>query len=694
MAAFRSRPTAVSCTALVVVIAVAAWNLSGRASGANSDWPAYAGDKASTKYSPLDQIDRVNIKALTIAWRRSGLPEELRTLYPDAQAPANYQHTPLVVNGLLYMSTAVGVVMALEPTTGKTVWHDTLPPRPDGQPSRGGATRSLAYWSDGKDARILANIGSSLVALNAKTGKRYADFGENGQVDLLKGFDRPITGWRWSSGPLVVKDVIIIAGVPAPATDILNERVRAPKEMPPDDIRGYDVRTGKHLWTFNVVPRKGEFGNETWLNDSWTYSGNSGTWSLISGDEELGHVYLPTENATGDYYGGTRPGTNLFSESVLALDAKTGKRVWHFQVVHHGLWDYDLPAAPLLADITVNGRRIKALAQVSKQAFVYVLDRTNGKPVWPIEERPVPQGQRARRMVFAHAAVPEQAAGLRSAGRVGQGPHRLHAGAEGRGAEDRQRVQVRPALHAAGGARQPRRPEGHDLHARHQRRRRLGRRGVRQGDQRPLRAVGAPARHPRARQVAALESTLPFVKQAVPRLTGPRGLPDPFKPPYSRLVAIDLNKGDILWSVANGDGLKNHPAFAGIANLPAMGKPGRLAALVTKNFVFMGEGSDSGVGLGGLARPRRRADVPRLRQEDRRHRVGDGAAGRRQQRADDLHGRRPPVHRRGRVRPPVSRRAHRAGAASLARSVGQVGRVSQVGQAFCPPGPAFVGAGL
>ena len=321
------------------------------------------------------------------------LPEELRASFPDAQAQANLQHTPLVVDGLMYMSSAVGAVVALDPTTGKTVWYDSLPPRPDGQGlARAGATRSIAYWTDGKDARIVTNVGANLVALNAKTGKRYADFGENGQVDLTKGFERPITGWRWSSGPIVVKDVVVVAGVPSPATDILNERARAPKEMPPDDVRGYDVRTGKLLWTFHVVPRKGEFGNETWLNDSWTYSGNSGAWSLLSADEELGYVYLPFEEATGDYYGGTRPGNNLFAESIVCLDARTGKRVWHFQTIHHGLWDYDLPAAPVLGDITVNGRRIKAVAQVSKQAFVYVFDRVTGQPVWPIVERPVPQG--------------------------------------------------------------------------------------------------------------------------------------------------------------------------------------------------------------------------------------------------------------------------------------------------------------
>jgi quinoprotein glucose dehydrogenase len=357
------------------------------------EWRAYGADKAGTKYSPLDEINRETIGNLRIAWRRSGMPEELLADFPNTAGPRNFQHTPLMVDGLLYMSSVVGAVVALDPTTGKNVWYDHLPPRADGTGlTRGGSTRSLAYWTDGTDARIVTNVGSSLVALNAKTGERYADFGDGGQVDLTQGFERPVTGWRWTSGPIVVRDVIVVAGVPAPATDILSEAQLAPKEMPPDDVRGYDVRTGKHLWTFHVVPRAGEPGNETWLENSWTYSGNSGVWTLLGADEELGHVYLPTEEATGDYYGGTRPGDNLYAESIVALDAATGKRVWHFQTLHHGIWDYDLPAPPVLADITVDGRPIKALAQVTKQAFVFVLNRETGEPVWPIEERPAPQG--------------------------------------------------------------------------------------------------------------------------------------------------------------------------------------------------------------------------------------------------------------------------------------------------------------
>jgi glucose dehydrogenase len=581
---------------VIFVATVAAWTMSGRAADKNRDWPAYAGDKGSTKYSPLDQINKDTVKKLQIAWRRSGMPEELRDLFPNTQAPANYQHTPLVVDGLMYMSTAVGAVAALDPRTGKTVWFDNLPPRPDGQGlSRGAPTRGIAYWTDGRDARILANVGANLVALNAKTGKRYDDFGDKGQVDLTKGFERPITGWRWSSGPLVVKDVIVIGGVPAPATDILNERARAPKEMPPDDVRGYDVRTGKLLWTFHVVPRQGEFGNDSWLNDSWTYSGNSGTWSLISADEELGYVYLPFEEATGDYYGGTRPGNNLFAESVMCLDAKTGTRVWHFQTLHHGIWDYDLPAAPVLADITVNGRRIRAVAQVSKQAYVYVLDRVTGQPVWPIEERPVPQGNvpgewysptqpiPTRPPAFDQQGVSEKdlidftpelkAEALKIVSEYKYGP-----------------LYTPPVLKGS-----PEGPKGTILMP-----------GTNGGADwggasfdKETGILYVPSAH--LPTIIALgksehpESTLPYVKQTEPRFTGPQGLPDPFKPPYARLVAIDLNKGDILWSVANGDGLRNHPAFKGL-NLPALGTPGRLAALVTKTFVFMGEGSDNGVG--------------------------------------------------------------------------------------------------
>ena len=634
--------------AAVVALGIAIATMAGRAADKNRDWPAYAGDKASTKYSPLDQIDKDSIKNLTIAWRRSGMPEELREMYPNTSAPANYQHTPLMVDGLLYMSTAVGAVTALDPATGKTVWFDMLPPRPDGQgPARGGPTRGIAYWTDGRDSRILANVGTNLVAVNAKTGKRYADFGENGQVDLLKGFERPITGWRWSSGPMVVKDVIVIGGVPAPATDILNERAKAPKEMPPDDVRGYDVRTGKLLWTFHVVPRKGEFGNDTWLNDSWTYSGNSGTWSLISGDDELGYVYLPFEEATGDYYGGTRPGNNLFAESIMCLDVKTGKRVWHFQTLHHGIWDYDLPAAPVLADITVNGRRIKALAQVSKQAFVYVLDRTNGQPVWPIEERPVPQGNVPGEWYSPTQPIPTKPPpfdqqGVSEKDLIDFTPE-LKAEALKIVSEYKTGpIYTPPVLQGS-----PEGPKGLLLMP-----------GTNGGADwggasfdKDTGILYVPSAH--LPSVIALgksqhpESTLPYVKQTEPRLTGPAG---PARSVQAALRAPGGDRSEQRRHPLVGCQRRRASQPSGVQGTepPAARHPGTAGGAGDQDVRVHGRRQRQRRRRAG---GRRRQDVPRVREEDRQDRLGDGVAGRHQRRADDLHGERQAVHRRRHRRP-------------------------------------------
>ena len=582
---------------VVAIVVGAAWTVTGK-DDKNHDWPAYSGDKASTKYSPLDQINKDTVGKLQIAWRQSGVPEELKAAYPGANAPGNWQNTPLMVDGLLYMSSGVGTVVALDAATGKVVWFD-VPPSVDGKgPARGGSSRSVAYWANGNDSRIFTMSGANLIALNAKTGKRYPDWGTNGAIDLTKvGYDRGgVTGYRNSSGPIVVRDVIVVGGVPAPATDYLSERVKATKEAPPDDIRGFDAKTGKLLWTFHVVPRPGEFGEDTWLNGSAAYSGNSGVWSLLSGDEELGYVYLPLEEATGDYFGGTRPGNNLFAESILCLDAKTGKRVWHFQTLHHGIWDYDLPAAPILGDIKVNGRTVKAIAQVSKQAYVYVLDRVTGKPIWPIEERPVPKGEVPGEWYSPTQPIPTKPPAF-----------------DQQGVTDKDLIDYTPELKAD------------------------ARKIVDEYNYGPLFTPAEVVGTPKGKKgtiylpgtnggadwggaafdpetgilyvpsthmpdIVGLvhsentESNMPWVKRQWAKMLGPQGLPDPFKPPYARLTAIDLNKGEILWQVANGDGLRNHPAFKGL-NLPPIGTPGRNAAIVTKTLVFMGEGSDSGVGV-------------------------------------------------------------------------------------------------
>ena len=591
----RNRLWSLGVVAIVVV--GTAWTVTGQNSK-NHDWPAYSGDKASTKYSPLDQINKDTVGKLQIAWRQSGVPEELKAAYPGANAPGNWQNTPVMVDGLLYMSSGVGTVVALDAATGKVVWFD-VPPSVDGKgPARGGSSRSVAYWANGNDSRIFTMSGANLIALNAKTGKRYPDWGTNGAIDLTKvGYDRGgVTGYRNSSGPIVVRDVIVVGGVPAPATDYLSERVKATKEAPPDDIRGFDAKTGKLLWTFHVVPRPGEFGEDTWLNGSAAYSGNSGVWSLLSGDEELGYVYLPLEEATGDYFGGTRPGNNLFAESILCLDAKTGKRVWHFQTLHHGIWDYDLPAAPILGDIKVNGRTVKAIAQVSKQAYVYVLDRVTGKPIWPIEERPVPKGEVPGEWYSPTQPIPTKPPAFDQQGVTDKDliDYTPELKAEARKIVDE--YNYGPLFTPAEVVGTPKGKKGTIYLP-----------GTNGGADWGGAAFDpetgilyVPSTH--MPDIVGLvhsentESNMPWVKRQWAKMLGPQGLPDPFKPPYARLTAIDLNKGEILWQVANGDGLRNHPAFKGL-NLPPIGTPGRNAAIVTKTLVFMGEGSDSGVGV-------------------------------------------------------------------------------------------------
>ena len=349
----------------------------------NGQWRAYSGDKGSTKYSDLDQINRENVGDLAVAWRWR---------FPDNDtekgAHGDMKVTPLVVDGVMYTGSMYQIVSAIDAKTGDTIWSFDPEmwkgPRP-GQ--LGYNARGIAYWTDGEgDERIiLATQPNYMYAIDAKTGKLCEDFADAGKLDLLPLYRRQVRRTAvWAISPaIVVGDTIVIGR--AINDGPLN------KEAPPGDVFGIDVRSGKKKWTFYNPPLDGERGYDTWEEGSGDYSGNSNVWSHMSGDEELGLVYLPFGTPTNDWYGGQRKGDNLFAESLVAVNAETGERVWHFQVLRHGLWDYDLPTAPALIDITVDGRPIKALAQATKQAFLFVLDRTNGEPVWPVEDRPVPQ---------------------------------------------------------------------------------------------------------------------------------------------------------------------------------------------------------------------------------------------------------------------------------------------------------------
>jgi len=355
----------------------------------DGQWRVYGGDPGHTRYSSLDQINASNAADLEIVWRWNG-----RNFGPNPYAQS--QTTPLYVDGVLYATMGQRrSVAAIDAGTGETLWTWRNPEgeeRLDGAP-RVNSGRGVSYWSDGNgdDRIIVFTPGYQLAALDAHTGYPVPQFGDDGMVDLYK-YHRTregvaLQGTIGSSSPVAVVGNVLVVG------SAHHVGMRPPSMVnTPGDVLGIDARTGQLVWTFKTIPEQGEPGNETWLEDSWAYTGNAASWAQMSWDPDLGYVYLPTEAATGDYYGGHRPGNNLFSTSIVALEARTGRRVWHFQTIHHDIWDWDNPNAPILADVTIDGRQRRILTQVTKQGFAYVLDRVTGEPIWPIEERPVPQG--------------------------------------------------------------------------------------------------------------------------------------------------------------------------------------------------------------------------------------------------------------------------------------------------------------
>ena len=376
----------------VAAIAPRLWSQapSGQPSTANGEWPYYTADVRGSKYSPLSQIDASNFNKLEVAWR-------FKTDNLGPRPEYKLEGTPLMVKGIVYTTGGTRrSVVALDGKTGELKWTYSLREGNRAAISpRQLSGRGVSYWTDGKgDDRILFNTtGYRMVALNAHTGQPIASFGKDGILDLKVGavfgnrqqIDLETGEIGLHATPTIVKDVVLVGSSFKEGTQPVTHNNT--KGL----ARAFDVRTGKLLWTFNTIPRPGEFGNETWEGDSWAVNGNAGVWTQITADEDLGLVYLPVEDPTSDQYGGERPGNNLFGDTLVCIDLKTGVRKWHFQVAHHPIWDYDLSSAPLLADITVNGKAIKAVALPSKESFLYVFDRVTGEPVWPIVERPVPQ---------------------------------------------------------------------------------------------------------------------------------------------------------------------------------------------------------------------------------------------------------------------------------------------------------------
>lgn len=543
---------------------------------ATGEWRHYGGDAGARKYSPLAQITKDTLPRLAVAWQWPSVDNAVVAEHPTAR-PGAYQDTPLMAGGVLYTVTSLGQVAALDPATGASIWTFDPGSWKEGRPGNlGFVHRGMAYWTDGTRARLLLGTGDAyLIAVDAKSGMLDPSFGDGGRVDLMAGVERAVrtTLYSNSSAPIVCRDVIVVGASvhDGPAT----------KEYPRGDVTGYDARTGKRLWTFRSIPAKGAFGYDTWSGDAAEYTGSTNVWTLMSADEELGVVYLPFGTPTNDFYGGHRPGANLFAESIVAIDARTGARKWHFQAVHHGLWDYDLPAAPTLVDITVNGRAIKALAQVSKQGFTYVLDRRTGVPVWPIEERPVPQSSAPGERTSPTQPFPSrppafERQGLTDDNLIDFTPELRQRAIEALKDHDRGPLFTPPS--ERGTAQLPGWVGGANW----------GGAAFDPDSQRLFVPSMTSATMVQLVKPDAEKSNFQLRRGGLMMMPNLDGLPL-VKPPYSRVTALDLNLGTTAWMSPIGDGPRRHPLLAAL-NLPPLGMETRANPLLTKTLLFISQG--------------------------------------------------------------------------------------------------------
>jgi glucose dehydrogenase len=557
-----------------------------------AEWRTYGGDLANQRYSPLDQINATNFNHLQIAWR-------FKTENLGPRPEYRFESTPLMVGGILYTTAGSRrAVVALNAETGEILWmhREDEGVRGDNAP-RQLSGRGLAYWSNGREERILyVTPGYRLIELNAKNGRPITTFGNAGVVDLKKNDDQQIdlvnSDIGLQSAPVIAGDTILIGAAHLSAS--------APKSKTnvKGYVRGFDVKTGKRLWIFHTIPLRGEFGYDTWQGDSASYTGNTGVWTQISVDENLGLAYLPVELPTGDYYGGHRPGNGLFGESIVAVDLKTGQRKWHYQLVHHGLWDFDIPCAPVLVNITVDGKPVKALAQATKQSLLYVLNRETGKPVWPIVERPVPAGDVPGEWYSATQPIPTKPPAFDRNGfalddLIDFTPE-LRAEALAIAAHFRAGpLFTPPALskkegplgtlilgYPSGGANWGGGsfdPETHIFYI------------YSQGTIGPLGMVRPdPGESDMAYVVGSASDEVPGGGLAY-HLTA-HGVPIQ-RPPYGQISAIDLDRGEILWQVPHGetpDELTQNPKLKGVV-IPRTGRAGILGVLTTKTLLISGE---------------------------------------------------------------------------------------------------------
>jgi quinoprotein glucose dehydrogenase len=577
-------------TVLPAALLIGATVISAQQGAKNGQWHSYGGDLGMTHYSPLDQINKDNFSKLEVMWRFK--PTNLGDR-PDF----NMQATPLMINGTLYLTAGSHRnVVALDAKSGELKWMYRLEEGKRAEASvRKLSGRGVGYWTDGRnDERIyFVSIGYQLVCLDAKTGLPIRSFGKDGIIDLKAGGDQiidPILGEiGWNGSPVVAKDVVIIGASHRGGS---NPRT---KENAKGYIRAFDTRSGKQLWIFHTIPQPGEFGNDTWEKDSWSYTGHTGVWAQFTVDEELGIVYLPVEDPTGDYMGMHRPGNNLFADSLVALNLQTGKRLWHFQFVHHPMWDYDIPCSPMLVDLAIDGRMRKIVVQPSKEGWLYVFDRQTGQPIWPIEERPVEkgtvpgewysptqphptkppsyelQGINEKDLIDFTPEIKAEAVKIWSQYKTG--PIFTPPIVIGEGGKQ-------GLLYVANGANWP------------------------GGSYDPETGMLYVYSHTLTRVVGLVKgaprSNMDFVSGGggEDRVLSVQGMPL-VKPPWGRITAFNMSKGDLVWQIAHGetpDYVKNNPSLKGV-NIPrtgrlggAGGSSGGIGILLTKTLLISGEG--------------------------------------------------------------------------------------------------------
>ncbi len=551
------------------------------------EWPAYGGDIGARKYSPLNQITLENLDELQIAWVwESETDTGVRDARNAAKAPDMFKGTPLMVDGRLFIRTRYSAVEAVDAQSGETLWTYDPGTREGPRPAMFGfTTRGLAFYKDKSGGRVLLTTSDGwLIALDAESGSVIEDFGNKGKVNLREGLRRPLDPRRiaWSHAPNVCGDVVVIGSQPDDGSHSWSVRPPWNSNLPLGDVRGFDVKTGEQKWVFKTVPQEGEEGNETWGNESWKWMGNTNVWSTTSCDPELNLVYLPVTAPSNHFYGGARPGDNLFGTSLVAVDASTGEYVWHFQNVRHDIWDYDNPAAPVVADINRDGKTVKVVAQVTKTGYLFVFDRVTGEPIWEIEDVEAPgsdlegevpsptqprptwpppfemQGLVEDNVIDFTPDIRKQAMAALSKFKIGP----LYSTPSTQG------TLILPGIGGGanwGGAALD--PIDQSLFVASRRM--------------PTLIVSIPDTRNRGIKFGGF-FTMPEFKPGLPFI----------KPPWSSITAYDLNTGDIKWTVPNGRGPVDHPLLSGL-KLPDLGQIGAAPGLlVTPTAIFYGSRSD------------------------------------------------------------------------------------------------------